>query len=140
MLGVSGFRERVVGLPDIHLVQQGGELAYLLLHDPEFRRVRKEHLVEVGRRIRLKANIRLLVRLLQDLEGYRFSFYVLSAAPEEVIQSALADIVPQDHIYVTRFRYAAETCEIPSSAFLPGMARSLCSRSCAAKSGSATIA
>jgi hypothetical protein len=28
--------ERIRGLADIHLVQQGGELAYLLLHDPEF--------------------------------------------------------------------------------------------------------
>jgi hypothetical protein len=48
MLGISDFRRRVVGLSDIHLVQQGGELAYLLLHEPEFRRVRKEHLIEVG--------------------------------------------------------------------------------------------
>src|SRR2546427_5160914 len=48
ILGVSGFHERIAGLADIHLVQQGGELAYLLLHDPEYRRVRKEHLVEAG--------------------------------------------------------------------------------------------
>ncbi|MDQ2945102.1 MAG: hypothetical protein M3Y27_04035 [Acidobacteriota bacterium] len=41
--GLSGFRERIAGLADIHMVQQGGELAYLLLHDPEYRRVRKEH-------------------------------------------------------------------------------------------------
>ena len=33
----------------INLVQQGAELAYLLLHDPEFKaKVRKEHLREVG--------------------------------------------------------------------------------------------
>jgi hypothetical protein len=50
LLGVSGFRERDAGLSNIHLVQQGGELAYLILHDPEYRRVRKEHLVEVGKR------------------------------------------------------------------------------------------
>jgi hypothetical protein len=30
------------------------ELSYLILHDPDFRRVRHEHLVETGRRIRLK--------------------------------------------------------------------------------------
>src|SRR5438128_1128444 len=46
LLGVSGFRERVAGLANIHLVQQGGELAYLILHDPEYRRVRKEHLLQ----------------------------------------------------------------------------------------------
>src|SRR5713101_1128521 len=86
MLGVSGFHERIAGLADIHLVQQGGELAYLLLHDPEYRRVRKEHLVKAGRSIRLKENIQLLSQLLQDLDGYHFSFYVVSAAPEEVIR------------------------------------------------------
>jgi len=48
-----------------------------LLHDPEYRRVRREHLVEVGKRIRLKQNIGLLFELLQDIEGHRFSFYVV---------------------------------------------------------------
>ncbi len=60
IIGVKDFHARVDGLSAIHLVQQGGELAYLLLHDPEFRRVRREHLIEVGRRVRLKANIALL--------------------------------------------------------------------------------
>ena len=57
LIGISGFSERVAGLSNIHLVQQGGELAYLLLHDPDFRRVRRDQLIEVGKRIRLKANI-----------------------------------------------------------------------------------
>ena len=60
LLGLSSFEEKIAGLSRINLVQQGGELAYLLLHDPEYRRVRSEHLVEVGKRIRLKQNIRLL--------------------------------------------------------------------------------
>ena len=114
MLGIPDFRQRVAGLSDIHLVQQGGELGYLLLHDPEFRRVRKEHLIEVGKRVCLKANIELLLRFLRNLEGFHFSFHVLSAAPEEVIQSALAGIVPEDHIHGTRFRYASDTGEIQS--------------------------
>src|SRR5437879_6753708 len=84
LLGISGFREKSAGLSRIHLVQQGAELAYLLLHDPEYRRVRKEHLIEVGKRIRLKQNIRMLPRLLDELEGYHFSLNVISAAPEEV--------------------------------------------------------
>lgn len=84
LLGASGFEEKVAGLARINLVQQGGELAYLLLHDPEYRQVRREHLVEVGKRIRLKQNIRQLSRLLKNgIEGYRFSFYVVSAAPEK---------------------------------------------------------
>jgi 2-hydroxy-3-keto-5-methylthiopentenyl-1-phosphate phosphatase len=114
MLGIHGFAEQAAGLADIHLVQQGGELAYLLLHDPEYRRVRREDLVEVGRRIRLKPHLRLLGRLLESLEGYRFNFYVISAAPEEVIRSALDGIVPESHIFGTRFGYDQRTGEIQS--------------------------
>jgi HAD superfamily phosphoserine phosphatase-like hydrolase len=114
MLGIPGFQEKIAGLSNIHLVQQGGELAYLLLHDPEFRRVRKHDLTEVGKRIRLKQNIRQLSKLLDDLDGHHFSFYVVSAAPEEVIQSALEGIVPPDHIFGARFRYHSATGEIES--------------------------
>src|SRR6478752_923438 len=64
LLGVTGFGERIAGLSRIHLVQQGAELAYLLLHDPEYRCVRREHLVEVGKRIRLKKNIATLIDIL----------------------------------------------------------------------------
>jgi len=120
MLGVSGFEERVAGMARINLAQQGGELAYLLLHDPEFRRVRKEHLIEAGKRIRLKQNIHLLPKILSDgIEGYHFSFYVISAAPEEVIQSALEDIVPPDNIFGARFHYHPETGEIESVVRVP---------------------
>ena len=119
LIGVKGFMERIRGLADIHLVQQGGELAYLLLHDPEFRCVRREHLREVGRRIRLKGNIALMLRLLSDLDGHRFNSYVVSAAPQEVIQSALEGIVPADHIIGTEFRYAADTGEIESITRVP---------------------
>ena len=102
LLGIPGFLDKVAGLSNIHLVQQGGELAYLLLHDPEFRQVRKHHLVEVGKRIRLKDNIRMLSQILEGLGGNRFAFYVISAAPQEVIQSALEGIVPAENIYGTR--------------------------------------
>ncbi|HEY0564053.1 MAG TPA: HAD-IB family phosphatase [Terriglobales bacterium] len=118
MIGVTGFEERVAGLSKIHLVQQGGELGYLLLHDPEFRKVRREHLHAVGKQVRLKANIKMLYKLLKDLDGDRFSFYVVSAAPEEVIQSALEGIVPADHIFGTQFRYAANG-EIESIVCMP---------------------
>ena len=114
LLGSTGFEEKVAGLSRAHLVQQGAELAYLLLHDPEYRCVRREHLIEAGKRIHLKENIRLLSRLLNGLDGYHFSFYVISAAPEEVIQSPLEGIVPKDHIYGTRFEYDSATGEIQS--------------------------
>lgn len=119
LLGVAGFAERIDGLSRIRLIQQGGELAYLLLHDPEFRKVRREHLVEVGKRIRLKQNIRMLSQLLGGIDGHHFSFYVVSAAPQEVIQSALEGIVPEDHIFGTQFRYDSATGEIQSIVRVP---------------------
>ena len=115
LLGIKGFQDKVSGLSRLNMVQQGGELAYLLRHDPEFRRVRKQDLAEVGRRVRLKRNIPLLTRLLEDgIEGHRFDFYVISAAPEEVVRSALHGIVPPDHVIGTRLGYAAESGEIES--------------------------
>lgn len=119
MLGIGGFQDKIAGLSHIHLVQQGGELAYLLLHDPEYRRVRKHDLVEAGKRIRLKQNIRSLSTLLSDLDGRQFALYVVSAAPEEVIQSALEGIVASDHIFGTRFRYHEATGEIESIVRVP---------------------
>jgi HAD superfamily phosphoserine phosphatase-like hydrolase len=117
LLGTSGFEEKVAGLARINLVQQGGELAYLLLHDPEYRCVRREHLVEAGRRIRLKHNLGRLVRVLEDgIDGVGFAFFVVSAAPEEVVQAALEGIVPPERVYATRFRYDADTGEIASIA------------------------
>jgi HAD superfamily phosphoserine phosphatase-like hydrolase len=109
MLGIAPeeFERKAKGMARLNLVQQGAELAYLLLHDPEFHsRVRKEHLYEVGKRIRLKQNIPLLSEILAGgIEGHVFDFYVLSAAPIEVIRSALEGIVPPDHIYATEFHY-----------------------------------
>ena len=59
------FEAKVATLAVQNLVQQGGELIYLLLHDPEYRaRVRKEHLLQAGKGVRLKKNIRKLSELL----------------------------------------------------------------------------
>jgi len=106
LLGVQGYEERVTGLARINLVQQGGELAYLIRHDPEFRSVRHEHLVETGRRLRLKGAIPALVSFLgQGLPGVRFSFFVISAAPREIVVSALEGIVASAHIYGTELDF-----------------------------------
>ncbi len=103
------FKRKAAGMAKLNLVQQGAELAYLLLHDPEFHtRVGQEHLFEAGKRIRLRENIELLYQILDHgIEGHHFDFYILSAAPVEVIRAALEGIVPPDHIYGTEFRYHA---------------------------------
>src|SRR5207247_10904347 len=74
IVGIPGLREKVAGLSRTNLVQQGGELAYLLRHDPDYRGVRREHLGEVGTRIRLKQNIQLHLRRREaGTGGDRFS-------------------------------------------------------------------
>lgn len=110
LLGISEaeFERKASGMAQLNLVQQGGELAYLLLHDPAFRSVRREHLYEAGKLVRLKPNIDALYRFLsEEVEGYHFDFYVISAGPVEVIRSALEGIIPPDHIYGTEFEYDA---------------------------------
>jgi 2-hydroxy-3-keto-5-methylthiopentenyl-1-phosphate phosphatase len=108
ILGIADFEAKVAGLSRLNLVQQGAELAYLIRHDPEFRRVRRADLVEVGRRVRLKRNIDSLIQLLaRGIDGYSFDFYVLSAAPEEVVHGALEGMVAPSHVIATRFGYDA---------------------------------
>jgi len=101
------FEAKVATLAIQNLVQQGGELNYLLLHDPEYRAsVRREHLVKAGKSVRLKKNIRRLSELLASaIAGHHFDFHVISAAPQEVIESALEDIIPADHIHGTQLQY-----------------------------------
>ena len=101
------FERKAQGMAKLNLVQQGGELAYLLLHDPEFRKVRREHLYQAGKLVRLKPNIDSLYKFLSnDVEGFHFDFYVISAGPVEIIRSALEDIIPPDHIYGTEFEFS----------------------------------
>jgi hypothetical protein len=66
LLGIRGFEQKVAGLAKSNLVHQGAELAYLLRHDPEFRVVRREHLREVGKRVRLKDDLDVFVRVLSE--------------------------------------------------------------------------
>ena len=120
LLGVHDFERKVAGLGRSNLVQQGGELAYLIRHDPDFRGVRREHLVEAGRRVRLKAALPALVNFLErGLDGCRFSFYVVSAAPREVVVAALAGIVPPDHIYGTEFDHDPHSGEMRAITRVP---------------------
>jgi len=120
VIGASSFQEKVAGLAASNLVQQGGELAYLIRHDPEFRGVRREHLVEAGRRVRLRKDIPLLMEFLaRGLEDHRFSFFVVSAAPREVVLSALDGIVPADHIFGTELDYDPASGEVRSVRRVP---------------------
>ncbi|HYX82891.1 MAG TPA: HAD-IB family phosphatase, partial [Gemmatimonadales bacterium] len=120
LIGASNFQHKVDGLARSNLVQQGGELTYLIRHDPEFRGVRREHLEETGRRVRLRSDIPALIDFLnRGLDGARFSFFVISAAPREVIQSALDGIVAPEQIFGTELEYDAESGEVRSIVRVP---------------------
>jgi phosphoserine phosphatase len=120
LLGIQGYEERVAGLARSNLIQQGGELAYLIRHDPEFRGVRREHLVEAGKRVRLKDAIPALVRFLdQGLDSCRFSFLVISAAPREIVVSALAGILAPEHIYGTELDFDPASGEVRAITRVP---------------------
>jgi phosphoserine phosphatase len=115
LLGVTHFEEKVAGLSASHLVQQGGELAYLIRHDPQFRGVRREHLIEAGKRVRLKQGLPAFVEFLaRGVDGNQFSFFVVSAAPREVVVSALEGIVPAEHIFGTELDYDPQSGEVRS--------------------------
>ncbi|MEO6444081.1 MAG: hypothetical protein ABIZ91_07975 [Gemmatimonadaceae bacterium] len=90
MLGISGFKEKVEGLSRLNLVQSGAELTYLLRHDPEYRRVRREDIVQAGRHIPLKRNI-------------------------AIVFEALDGIVPRDHIIGTKLGFERTTGEVESA-------------------------
>jgi HAD superfamily phosphoserine phosphatase-like hydrolase len=120
LIGASGFEEKVDGLARSNLVQQGAELAYLIRHDPQFRGVRREHLEETGRRVRLRSHIPALVEFLErGLDGYRFSFFVISAAPREVIQSALDGILAPECIIGTELEFDPHSGEVRSILRVP---------------------
>lgn len=113
-LGISNFHEKVTDLAKKHLVQQGGELAYLLVHDPDFRKTRAEDLRAAGKKVRLKAGIALLVELLGKLEGHNFTPYVVSAGPQEIVESALEDVIAPENIFASRLAYNenGEICDV----------------------------
>lgn len=120
ILGIKDFHEKVKGLSQTNLVQQGAELAYLLRHDPEFRSVRRQQLIEAGKRVRLKDNVGLLAEVLSgNLGDARFQFVVISAAPREVVRSALEGIVPAANIFGAEFEFDPVTDEIASVKRVP---------------------
>jgi HAD superfamily phosphoserine phosphatase-like hydrolase len=120
IIGVKDFEAKVKALSSTYLVQSGAELAYLLRHDQEFKSVRREHLVEAGKRVRLKDNVKLLSEMLsEELDQAHFEFVVISAGPREVVQSALDGIVPPENVFGTEFGRDPSDVEIVSVERVP---------------------
>ena len=106
-LGISQkeFTEKTERTQKRNISQLGGELAHLIVNDPAYKgKVSKKILREAGQETRLKKNVADLAKVLTEgFNGRKFSFYVLSAGPQEIVEKALEGILPADHIFGTKF-------------------------------------
>uniref|UniRef100_A0A7V6CN74 phosphoserine phosphatase n=1 Tax=candidate division WOR-3 bacterium TaxID=2052148 RepID=A0A7V6CN74_UNCW3 len=104
------FLEKVKEIRERNITQLGGELAYLLAYDPEYKnKVTKALLLKIGERIRLKNNVDLLFKILQQgINNCEFVCYVISACPDLVIKRSLSKILPEENIFGTEFKYDEE--------------------------------
>jgi phosphoserine phosphatase len=120
LIGVKDFEKKVHALSSTYLVQSGAELAYLLGHDEEFRNVTRGHLVEAGKRVRLKDNVKLLAEILAGpVDQVAFQFVVISAGPRDVVQSALEGMVPPENVFGTEFNFISSGRKIASVKRVP---------------------
>ncbi|MBI4335232.1 MAG: haloacid dehalogenase-like hydrolase [Candidatus Omnitrophica bacterium] len=106
-LGVNSkeFFLKIEEIKKRNITQLGGELAYLIVNDPAYKgSVSRDLLCQTGKEIKLKRNVPELARILKEgFDERAFCFYVLSAGPQEIVESALEGILPRDHIFGTRF-------------------------------------
>ena len=108
-LGVSAdqFDRKIEEIKRKNIVQLGGELAHLIIRDPDYvGKVSKDLLYEVGKEVELKKGVPELMKILAaGIDDCRFSTYILSAAPQECVEKAVEKIFPVNNIYGTTFIY-----------------------------------
>ena len=108
-LGVSAqeYDRKIEEIQRRNIVQLGGELAHLIIRDPDYvGKVSKDLLYEAGKEVELKKGVPELMKILAaGIDNYRFSTYIVSAAPKECIEKAVEHIFPVDNIYGTNFIY-----------------------------------
>jgi len=108
-LGISAdkFDQKIEEIKRRNIVQLGGELAHLIIRDPDYiGKVSKDLLYEVGKEIELKRGVTELMNVLAEgIDDYHFSTYIVSAAPKECVERAVEHIFPVDNIYGTTFIY-----------------------------------
>ncbi len=106
-LGISAaqFDHKIEEIKRRNIVQLGGELAHLMIRDPDYiGKVSKDLLYEVGKEVELKKGVPELMKILSEgIEDCHFSTYIVSAAPKECIEKAVENIFPAENIYGTTF-------------------------------------
>jgi 2-hydroxy-3-keto-5-methylthiopentenyl-1-phosphate phosphatase len=101
------FEEKLVKVRTRNIVQLGGELAQLIVTDPDYKgKVSKKLFKEVAKDIKLKRDVSKLMKVLEKgIEENKFYCYVISACPVEIIKTALKGILPPENIIGTTFIY-----------------------------------
>jgi len=104
------FEEKLVKVRTRNIVQLGGELAQLIITDPDYKgKVTKKVFHEVAKDIKLKRDVSKLMKVLEKgIEENKFFCYVISACPVEIIKTALKGILPPENIIGTTFIYDEE--------------------------------
>ncbi|MEO0099007.1 MAG: HAD-IB family phosphatase [candidate division WOR-3 bacterium] len=112
MIGIKPetFLAKVKELRKRNITQLGGELAYLLVSDQDYKnRVTKEILIKAGKVIRLKEDVKELFSVLENgIKGSEFISYVVSACPRILIERSLEGILPKERIFGTDFLFDQE--------------------------------
>ncbi|MBF0216369.1 MAG: haloacid dehalogenase-like hydrolase [Candidatus Omnitrophica bacterium] len=108
-LGITAeqFDNKIEEIKKRNIVQLGGELAHLIVRDPMYAgKVTRDLLYEVGAEISLKKGVTELMGILAEgIDNFRFSTYIVSAAPKECVEKAVENIFPSDNIFGTVFAY-----------------------------------
>jgi len=108
-LGISAerFDKKIEEIKRRNIVQLGGELAHLIIRDPDYvGKVTKDLLYQVGKEVKLKKGVTELMKILSEgIDNNIFSTYIVSAAPKECIEKSVEHILPVDNVYGTVFIY-----------------------------------
>ncbi len=108
-LGVSSdqFDRKIEEIKRRNIVQLGGELAHLMIRDPDYvGKVSRDLLYEVGGEVELKKGVSELINILNEgIDDYSFSPYIVSAAPKECVEKAVEQSFPGENIFGTTFIY-----------------------------------
>lgn len=108
-LGISSqqFKEKIGEISRKNIVQLGGELIHLFLRDKDYiGKVSRDFLRQVGREIKLKKDVSGLFKILNGgIKEFAFSSYVVSAAPQEILEEAMKDILPKERLFGTKLIY-----------------------------------
>lgn len=101
------YKEKIAKLRKENIVQIGGELGYLITNDDDYiGKVTKNVLNEACKNINLKDDVKQFIDIIRNgIDNNHFSFHVISAGPEIMVEKALKGVLPPTNIFATRFKF-----------------------------------